>query len=272
MKRIKILSILLGLVLIPSIAFSFGWFGSSQTSQIMQDDGWIGLGAAKGRIEFDDQATDEVNILDANVGIGTSTPSTLLDLTGGYLRIQTQADDFAIVSTTSLGTIEFYGDDDTASADDIGGQIEVVSDATWTNGAESAYMALSTIVSGTLTEGIRLDSNAKTQIYGISVLTKTDDYTVTTSDLGKSLRMNNAAAKNFTLSSAGSTEDGARLTFVKQGAGRMTITAVDSDTVHDSSAAGTIYTETLYATLTLEYVHGMTRWVIISATGTLTTT
>ncbi len=44
------------------------------------DDDWLGLGASAGRIEFDDQATDEVNILGANVGIGTSTPSYALDI------------------------------------------------------------------------------------------------------------------------------------------------------------------------------------------------
>lgn len=37
---------------------------------------WLGLGAAAGRIEFDDQAVDEVNILAAHVGIGTQTPLT----------------------------------------------------------------------------------------------------------------------------------------------------------------------------------------------------
>ncbi|MFC1599387.1 hypothetical protein ACFL2W_01225, partial [Candidatus Omnitrophota bacterium] len=40
------------------------------------DDDWLGLGAADGRIEFDDQATDEINFLGCNVGIGTSTPTT----------------------------------------------------------------------------------------------------------------------------------------------------------------------------------------------------
>ena len=133
------------------------------------------------------------------------------------------------------------------------------------NAAGPAVLIQSPNATAVLIEGM-------TQVYGVTVSTKTDDYTVTTADFGKSLRMNNAAAKNFTLSSAGSTEDGARLTFVKQGAGRMTITAVDSDTIDDSSAAGTIYTTTLYATITLEYVHGMTRWVIVSATGTFTTT
>ena len=33
-------------------------------------------------MEFDDQTTDEVNILDANVGIGDSTPDALLDVEG----------------------------------------------------------------------------------------------------------------------------------------------------------------------------------------------
>ncbi|TAK04252.1 hypothetical protein EPO34_03865 [Patescibacteria group bacterium] len=45
------------------------------------DDDWLGLGASAGRIEFDDQATDEVNILGANVGIGTSTPGSTIDAT-----------------------------------------------------------------------------------------------------------------------------------------------------------------------------------------------
>jgi len=44
------------------------------------DDMWFGLGAAKGRIEFDDQATDEVNILGAIVGIGTATPGAELEV------------------------------------------------------------------------------------------------------------------------------------------------------------------------------------------------
>lgn len=44
------------------------------------DDDWLGLGATAGRIEFDDQTTDEINFLKANIGINTSTPSALLDL------------------------------------------------------------------------------------------------------------------------------------------------------------------------------------------------
>ncbi len=48
------------------------------------DDDWLGLGDSAGRIEFDDQATDEVNILTANVGIGTATPSYKLDVSGTF--------------------------------------------------------------------------------------------------------------------------------------------------------------------------------------------
>ena len=47
---------------------------------LMADNKWIGLGAAKGRIEFDNQATDEINFLDCNVGIGTETPAAPLHL------------------------------------------------------------------------------------------------------------------------------------------------------------------------------------------------
>ena len=44
------------------------------------DDSVVGLGAAAGRIEFDDQATDEVNILGARVGIGTNAPAEPLEI------------------------------------------------------------------------------------------------------------------------------------------------------------------------------------------------
>jgi len=107
---------------------------------------------------------------------------------------------------------------------------------------------------------------------GPDVETKTDDYNVIITDFGKSLRMNAATAKVFTLCSVGANEDGTRITFVKQGAGRVTIAAADIDYIQDSSAGGTIYSETDNATITLEYVHGMIRWVIIAAVGAWVTT
>jgi len=107
---------------------------------------------------------------------------------------------------------------------------------------------------------------------GPDVETKTDDYNVTTADFGKSLRMNSALDKAFTMCSVGANEDGARITFVKLGAGRVTINAADVDYIQDSSAGGTIYSETDNATITLEYAHGTIKWVIISAVGIWTTT
>jgi len=138
------------------------------------------------------------------------------------------------------------------------------------------------------TDGIKITDSGDVEIFAVDsdgnveatsftadhmvVSTKTDSYVVTSADFGKSLRMNSADDKSFTLPSVGTTEDGARVTFIKQGAGKMTMIAVDTDYIDDSSATGTIYTITNYATITLEYVHGMTRWVIISAAGTFTTT
>ncbi|NOS68244.1 MAG: hypothetical protein HOO67_07885, partial [Candidatus Peribacteraceae bacterium] len=49
---------------------------------IIADDSFFGLGSSSGRFEFDDQTTDEFNILNASVGIGTATPKTTLEVQG----------------------------------------------------------------------------------------------------------------------------------------------------------------------------------------------
>jgi len=103
--------------------------------------------------------------------------------------------------------------------------------------------------------------------------THTANYTVTLSDFGKTLRMNNGAARIFTFPSVAAAQDGARITFVCQGAGRLTLQMVDSDKVLDSAATGTVYTDDdNIATITLEYVHATVTWVCIGASGTWTTT
>lgn len=53
-----------------------GWYYDADDNIVMADNAWIGLGSGAGRIEFDDQATDEINILNAVLGIGTSTPNS----------------------------------------------------------------------------------------------------------------------------------------------------------------------------------------------------
>ena len=67
---------------------------------------WLGLGAAAGRIEFDDETTDEVNILDANVGIGTPSPTQSLDVNGNArIRSIGSGSYSAPVNQTSDGTL-----------------------------------------------------------------------------------------------------------------------------------------------------------------------
>lgn len=61
-------------------------------NSVILDGAWLGLGAAKGRIQFDDETVDTISLLDCNVGIGTGvyTPATklhIIDDTYGGLRI-----------------------------------------------------------------------------------------------------------------------------------------------------------------------------------------
>ncbi|MDD4985702.1 MAG: glycosyl hydrolase family 28-related protein, partial [Dehalococcoidales bacterium] len=67
--------------------------GASSGNIQMQDDKWIGLGAAAGRLVFDDQTPDYLTIQDAIFGIGTTTPRYTLDVWG----------DFVVGTTTSYG-------------------------------------------------------------------------------------------------------------------------------------------------------------------------
>jgi len=105
----------------------------------------------------------------------------------------------------------------------------------------------------------------------VTVTAKTDNYTVQTSDFGldKVLTMSSANAKTFTLPSVDASNIGAIVTFVKLGAGQVTIDAADSDTIHDSAAGGTIYNATAaetYATVTL-LLTSATTWNILSSSG-----
>lgn len=65
---------------------------------------------------------------------------------------------------------------------------------------------------------------------------------------------------------------GSEIRFIKNGTGSITLTAAATTYIEDSSAAGTIYCSgTGIATITLQGI-STTRWVIVSATGTWTTT
>jgi len=105
------------------------------------------------------------------------------------------------------------------------------------------------------------------------VNTKSDNYAVLTSDLGKTLVMD-TAVKTFTLPTVGADDVGMWFKFVKLNIGRLTIQAADFDTISDSGEGKTIYNDQAseaFATITLELI-AVGKWVITGADGTWITT
>jgi len=101
---------------------------------------------------------------------------------------------------------------------------------------------------------------------------KTDNYTILSSDFGKTLVMNSIDNKTFSLPSVNVTNIGNWLTLANINTGRLTIAAADSDTIVDSTAGGTIYSDDdSIATITIELV-SETQWLITGAHGTWVTT
>lgn len=110
-----------------------------------------------------------------------------------------------------------------------------------------------------------------------TVVVKTANYVLTTSDLGrdKVFIMNNAADRTFDLPSVAAGDIGAEITLGKVAAGKVTIQAADSDIIHDSSAGGTLYNNIAgetYVLVRLILIQS-TKWAIcgMSGTGWITT-
>lgn len=87
-------------------------------SVTVADNLWIGLGGSDGRIEFDNQTTDEINFLNCYVGIGTSTPTNTVDIGGGaalgcMLMVRGGTGPIAsfeaTVNTTGILNVQFIG-------------------------------------------------------------------------------------------------------------------------------------------------------------------
>lgn len=101
--------------------FTFSDAITASSTITMADNQWIGLGASAGYIEFDDQSTDEINFVNANVGIGTSVPVGLLDVAGAiygnntsnYLDLYTSGN----VNLFSRGSMAFRFDSDNNQSD-----------------------------------------------------------------------------------------------------------------------------------------------------------
>lgn len=104
------------------------------------------------------------------------------------------------------------------------------------------------------------------------VTAKDGGYTITTSDNLQSYSCNSASDQIFTLPSVGTSDVGLEIEIFKIGAGKVTIQAVDTDTIEDSSATGTIYcSDTTYAYIKLKLITASI-WCIKEAKGTWTTT
>jgi len=108
----------------------------------------------------------------------------------------------------------------------------------------------------------------------LTVIDKTDDYLVVVGDSRKVLTMSYATLKTFTLPVITSNDIGTHFTFVKKGAGKVTIQANTGQTIDGSGIAGTIYNDQAgetYATISMVAI-STTQWVITGYYGTWTTT
>jgi len=72
-----------------------------QGNLTMTDDNWIGLGAAAGRMVFDDQATDYISFMNCNVGIGTASPLATLNIQADDAGVYNSAQGQLIISGSS---------------------------------------------------------------------------------------------------------------------------------------------------------------------------
>ena len=136
----------------------------------VSDNFWQGLGSSSGRIEFDDQTIDEVNILNANVGIGTTTPNYKLQI------VDTTGSAFDLSSAVTGGADNATGG--TINGSKIGGTADIVTGLSVSAGVFTSATA-STIYglyvngensSSTVTDGYLLyldGSFSATNNYGI---------------------------------------------------------------------------------------------------------
>ena len=108
------------------------------------DNQWLGLGASAGRIEFDDQATDEINFLSANIGIGTSTPQAMLDIygTSNALRLSYDGSNYATLSANNSGELVMSGSGTGGSSVVIGSGLAEDTSVIYDGNAQDYYIGL----------------------------------------------------------------------------------------------------------------------------------
>ena len=120
---------------------------------------------AAGSIALATNSTERMRIdSGGNVGIGTASPGRLVDLKnsadGACLRLRS---DNAIDSYPTIGSVEFYSDDNSTNSSGIVGSIDVEGIGTWNGAANNAAMTFNLIqgLAGTTSpvEAMRIDSS-----------------------------------------------------------------------------------------------------------------
>ena len=122
---------------------------------------------------------------------------------------------------------------------------------------------------GTVTPSAMLDVNGTARLARTLVEARDAGGTMTESDFGKTITVNNAAAQTVTLPLVGAGDIGAQFTVVKLGAGQVTIDAPAGAFIADSTDGGTIYNNAVspaYATITLRLVTS-TQWMLVGGEG-----
>jgi len=121
----------------------------------------------------------------------------------------------------------------------------------------------------------RLDGTVYITTYILGAETvevKTDSHTITAADFGKTIIINSASDKIFTMPSVGAGEVGNKIILGKWGTGKVTIQGVDADIFRSpdqsSSAPGTLYNAIdRYSIVKLKLITA-TEWVLEYWTGT----
>ena len=211
---------------------------------------------------------DDTATFTVGMGYLTSGSSILNEFLGNIVHVHAAdnnaygiyTSDATVISNLNHIHIECSGAGNAYSFVETGtGEINSTGDAIT---AASGYSGNVNMVSSEANGGLTVSETLRAAMN--SSITKTDNYTVTTADLGKTLVMNSASDKTFTLLSVDGDDIGARLRFVKLGAGKLTIDAADSDTIGDSGAGDTVYCgDTGKAVITIELISA-TQWAIMS--------
>ena len=107
----------------------------------------------------------------------------------------------------------------------------------------------------------------------ITPIDATSDTTITSSYFGKSVRADTLINITMTYDTLTADHNGALVEFINKDEGKLTIQAPVGISIMDSSDGGTIYNNGGEdASLILEYVHDLSKLIVIGGHGTWTTT